>query len=154
MEKIVDGIYLSDSKDYILKMSMMITFDNYGVIETHQIADILYNLTQKRTLRHMQHPNRFDEYFYHKEDIPFEIMQARVNEVIIPRRRVNIDEVLKDYGLSSYDPLKMFLLTNGGGTNSNVWYRFEEETYDEVKEGYMMNKYKPTLDKALPNGLI
>lgn len=60
-----------------------------------------------------------------------EILESRC----IPRNRANISEILKIYGLSTYDVIEILKKTHGLSQNDYFWIKFEGEniSYDDVK---------------------
>lgn len=57
-----------------------------------------------------------------------------VYEHITPESRVNIDEILAEYGLTVYDPIEFIHHTHGVMAEDHDWVRFNDEqlTFAEV----------------------
>lgn len=158
MEKLIStgipGVYTNHKGEYILKMRKYSTIDFGEGLRTDLIAEIVYNLSREETMSHTQFDNPANKTFYPKKDIPKEGIKYELQKTIIPSNRVNIDRVLKEYGLKEYDILKMFILTNGREVNKLTWYQFENETFEDVSNRKIFLEYKDTIDDLIPNGLV
>ena len=50
---------------------------------------------------------------------------------VMPKNRINCDEVLRELGLSEYDQYSIFKKNNGACLKDDLWVNFDDVSYDE-----------------------
>ena len=63
---------------------------------------------------------------------------------VVPRNRTSIDRILKDMGLSEYDPYLIFRYNRGSKDTDDTWVKFNE---DERFEDFHPRRRYYTVDK-------
>lgn len=63
---------------------------------------------------------------------------------VVPRNRTSIDRILKDMGLSEYDPYQIFKYNRGSKDTDDTWVKFNE---DEKFEDFHPRRRYYTADK-------
>lgn len=68
---------------------------------------------------------------------------------VVPRNRTSIDRILKDMGLSEYDPYQIFKYNRGSKDTDDTWVKFNE---DEKFEDFHPRRryYTPDKDPVQP----
>lgn len=101
--------------DYTLRMDYM----NYDVCCTVILVDFLH----ERILIRNETDRILDRAFGVKEKPTWEDFEYFLEERCVPRTRFGMREILKDYGLDSFDPLAIIEKTGGHMAEDHQWLR-------------------------------